>query len=94
VEDRWLSAASQRHLKGIQTELRVKAVREVPAKGVPGEEFNDPHQVEEPLLQRDVDDIRGPDLSHSRDCVEIHQAGKAFCWISLNSGTVFPIDRP
>ena len=55
---------------------------------------HDRHQVEEPLLQRDVGDVRGPDLIHTRDCVEIHQAGKALCWISWNGGARFAVDRP
>jgi hypothetical protein len=36
VEDLWLTATSQRHFQGVQTEFRVKAVGELPAEHVPG----------------------------------------------------------
>ena len=53
VENLWLTAAAEGHLQGIQAELRVKAVRELPAVaegfsvGVhgPGEEIHDCHQA-------------------------------------------------
>jgi hypothetical protein len=51
VEDLWLAAALQRHLKGIQTELRVKAVGEFPAEHIPGEEIHDRHQVEKAFIK-------------------------------------------
>ena len=65
MEDLWLAAALQRHLQGIQTELRVKAVGELPAVAegfsegvdIPGVEIHDRHQVEESVLQRDVGDV-------------------------------------
>ncbi|WP_255440008.1 hypothetical protein [Synechococcus sp. PROS-9-1] len=39
MEDLWLAACLQRHLQGIDAELRVKAVRELPAEHVPGEQI-------------------------------------------------------
>ncbi len=40
----------RRHLKGIQTEFRVKAVGELPAEHVPGEQIHDRHQLEKSFL--------------------------------------------
>jgi hypothetical protein len=50
VEDLGPAATFQRHLKGIQTELRVKTVGELPAEDGPGEEIHDRHQVEKSFL--------------------------------------------
>ena len=94
VEDLWLTATSQRHLQGVQAELRVKAVGELPAEHVPGEQIHDRHQVEESLLQRDVGDVSRPDLVHCRDRADIHQARKALGWIPLNRGAWLLVDRP
>ena len=94
VEDLGPAATFQRHLKGIQTEFRVKAVGELPAEHVPGEQIHDRHKVEEPLLQRDVGDVCGPHLVDCGDLFEIHQAGKALCWLSWNGGARFTVDRP
>ena len=94
VEDLWPAATFKCHLQGIETELRVKAVGELPAKDIPGVEIHDRHQVEESLLQWDVGDIGGPGLIHRRDLAEIHQAGKAFGWIAWNRGAGFLVDRP
>jgi len=57
VEDACFLPAFQRHLQCPQTELCVKAVRELPAEHVPGEKIPYRHQVEQTLLQRDVGDI-------------------------------------
>jgi len=94
VEDLWPAAASQRHLQSLETELRVEAVGELPAEDVSGEQIHDRHQVEESFLQRDVGDVGGPDLIHSRDQPEVHQAGKALRWISWNRRAWLLIDRP
>ncbi len=75
MEDLWLAATFQRHLQGIQTELRVKAVGELPAVGeaisvglhVPGEKIHNRHHVEETFPHRDVGDIGRPDLIRGRD---------------------------
>ena len=91
VEDLWLIAASQSHLKGIQRELCVKAVRERPTEHVSVEEIHDRHQVEEALLERDVGDDGGPHLIHSRVRVYIHQAVKALGSISWNRCAGFPL---
>lgn len=93
VENLWFAITFQRHVQGIQTELRVKAVGEPPAEHVRGEEIHDRHQVEEALLQWDVGDICGPHLIHSRDRADIHQAGKAFGWIPWHRGARFLVDR-
>ena len=58
VEDLGPAATFQRHLKGIQTEIRVKALplrgsqrlRKLPAEDGPGEEIHDRHQVEKSFL--------------------------------------------
>jgi hypothetical protein len=47
VEDLWLAATFQGHLQDIETELRVKAVGELPAEHAPGMEIHDRHQVED-----------------------------------------------
>jgi hypothetical protein len=52
LEDLQLAATCEGHLQGIQTELRVKAVRELPTEYVPGEEINHSHQIEEAFAQR------------------------------------------
>ena len=93
MEDFGPGATFQCHFQGIKTELRVKAVRLLPAEDIPGVEIHDRHQVEESLLQRDVGDVCGPDLIHRRDTAEIHQAGKAFGRIAWNRGAGFPVDR-
>ncbi len=94
MEDLWLTATSECHVQSLKTELRVKAVRELPAEDGPGEEMHDRHQVEKSFLQRDVGDVGSPDLVDSRDCVEIDKAGKARCWIYWNGGARYPVDRP
>lgn len=94
VEDLWLASILQRYLQDIQTELRVKAVGEFPAEHVPGKEIDDRPQVKEALLKRDVGDIGGAHLIHSRDRAEIHDAGKALGWSSRNRGARFLVDRP
>ena len=71
MEDLWLAITCQRHLQGIDTELRVKAVGELPAEHVSGEQFHDRQQVQESLLQRDVGDIGRPDLIRCRDLLEV-----------------------
>ena len=48
-------------LQSLETELRVKAVGELPAEHVPGQQIHDHHQVEESLLQRVVGDVSRPD---------------------------------
>jgi len=94
VEDLWPAATSQRHLQSIETELRVKAVGELPAENVSGEQIHDRHQVEEPFLQRDVGDVCGPDLIHSRDQPEIHQTGISLRWLTRHRGAGLLVDRP
>jgi len=94
VEDFGLAITCQRHLQGIEAELRVNAVRKLPAEHVPGEQINDRYQVEESLLQRDVGDIGGPDLIHSRDRADLHEAGKPLGWISSDCGSGLLVDRP
>jgi hypothetical protein len=47
MEDLWLEAASQGHLQGLQAEFRVKAVGELPAEYVPGDQIDNGHQVQE-----------------------------------------------
>ncbi len=94
MEDLWLTITFQRHLQGIQAELRVKAVRELPAEDVPGEQVDDRDQVEEAFLQRDVGDVGGPDLIHPDDLLEIHQAGKPFRRLTGNRGAGLLVDRP
>jgi hypothetical protein len=82
MEDLWFAATLQRHLQSLEAELCVKAVRELPAEHVPGEEIHDRQQVEEALLQRDAGDVGGQDLIHSRDQPEIQQPGIAIRWIT------------
>ena len=94
VEDLWFAIPCQRHLQGIETELRVKAARELPAEHVSGEQIHDRHQIEESLLQRDIGDIGSPDLIHSRDLLEVHQTGKSLGWISWDCGSGLLVDRP
>ena len=93
VEDLWPAVTFQWHLQGIEKELSVKAVGELPAVHMPGVEIHDRHQVEESLLQRDVGDVSGPGLIHSRDLPEIDQAGKSHGWIACNRGAGFLVDR-
>jgi hypothetical protein len=50
VEDLGLSAVPQHHLQSIQTKLRGKAIEELPAEYVSGEEIDDRHQVQEAFL--------------------------------------------
>jgi hypothetical protein len=65
VEDFGPAATFQCQFQGIKTELRVKAVEELPAVAegfsegvdIPGVEIHDRHQVEESVLQRDVGDV-------------------------------------
>jgi hypothetical protein len=87
-------ATLQRHLQSLETELRVKAVGELPAEHVPGQQIHDHHQVEESLLQRVVGDVSRPDLVHCRDRADIHKARKALGWIPLNRGAWLLVDRP
>jgi len=94
VEGLWLTAAFQHHLHSLQTELRVEAVRQLPAEHVPGEEIHDRHQVEKTLLERDVGDVGGPHLIHRCDRAGIQQAGKTLGWGTRNRGARFLVDLP
>ena len=77
MEDLRPAATAEGHLQGLQAELRVKAVGELPAEHMPGMEIHDPHQVEKTFLQRDVGDVSCPHLIHRCDPPEIDQAGKS-----------------
>ena len=88
VEDLWPAASSQR----LQVELRVKAVGELPAEHVSLDQIHDRHQVEESLLLRDVGDVGGTDLAHSRDGVDIHQARKVRAGIPQHCRAGFLVD--
>ncbi len=66
MKDLWLTPVFQRHLQSMQTELRIKAVRELPAENVPGEQIHGRHQIEETLLQRDAPSARKVDASPFR----------------------------
>ena len=76
MEDLWPAATFQRNLQGIETELRVKAVGELLAEHIPGEQIHDRHQIEESLLQREVGDVSRPDLVHCRDRADSTRHGK------------------
>jgi len=93
VEDLGLTITCQHHLQGIQTKLRVKAVRELPAEHIPREKVHKRHQVEKTFLQRDVSDVSGPHLVECRDLFEIHQAGESLCRIPWHCGAGLPVDR-
>jgi len=77
MEDLGLAATGQGHLQGLQAELRVKAVGELPAEHMSGEQIDNGHQVQEALSQWDVGDIRRPGLIWSREQLELHKAWKA-----------------
>jgi len=94
VEDLFLAATLQRHFQSLETELRVKAVGELPAEHISGEQIHDRHQVEKTLFQRDVGDVGGPDLIHSHDQPEVHQTGESLRRVSWNRGSWLLIDRP
>ena len=94
MEDFWPTATSECHLKGIQTELRVKAVGELPAEHMPGMEIHDRHQVEEAFLQRDVGDIGRPNLINGFDLLDVHQAGKPLGRLARQRRAEFLVDRP
>ncbi len=94
MEDFWPASAFQHNLQSLQAELRVEAVRELPAQHVSGEQVHDRNQIEKAFLQRDVGDVRGPHLIHSRELAEIHQAGETLGWIPWNRGGGFLVDRP
>ena len=51
VENLWLATAFQRQFQSLQTELRAKAVGELPDEHVPGEEIHDRRQVEGALAR-------------------------------------------
>jgi hypothetical protein len=74
MEDLWLPATFQRHLEGIQAEHRVKAVGDLPAEYMPGEEIHGPHQGLEVFLEWDVGDVGRLELIHGRDKIEIPQS--------------------
>ena len=49
----------QRYFQSLQADLRVKAVRGLPAEHVPGVEIHGCHPIEEAFLNRDVGDVSG-----------------------------------
>jgi len=67
VEDLWPADTFQCHLQGIETELGFKAVGELPAEHVSGQQIHDCYQVEEALLQRDV----GPPEKDQTACTAV-----------------------
>ena len=93
VEDRWHAIICQCHLQGIETELRVNSVRELPAEHVSGEQIHDRHQVEKSLLQRDVGDMGRPDLAHCPDLLEVHQTVKSLGCLAWHVGAGFLVNR-
>ncbi len=76
MEDLRLAATPEGDLQSLETEGRLKAVRELPTEHVPGEQIHNRHQVEKTFLQRDVGDVGRPELIHPGDLFEAHQAGK------------------
>jgi len=94
MEDLRLSPTFQRHLQCLETELCVQAVRELPAEDVSREQINDCRQVEKSLLQRDIGDVGRPDLIHTREQPEIHQAGESLRWVSGKRRAWLLVDRP
>ena len=93
MEDLWLTTTLQRHSESLEIELRVKAVGELPAEHVPGEQIHDRHQVEEPFLRGDVSDVGGPHQIRSRDCAAIDEAGKALRWLTGSRGAWLLVNR-
>ena len=93
VEDLWIVTTCQRHLQGIEAELRVKAVGELPAEHVSGEQIHDRHQVEESFLQRDVGDIGRADLVRCPSLREVHQTGKSLGGLAWNGSAGFLVYR-
>jgi hypothetical protein len=59
VEDLWLAASFKGNLQSLQAELHVKAVAELPAEHMPGEESHHGHQRQESLSSWSVGDIGG-----------------------------------
>jgi len=94
MEDPSLTPAFQCHLQGIQSELRVKAVRERSAAHVPGKEIHDLQQEEKSSLQRDGGDDSRPDLVHCRDLSKIHKAGVTLRRLAWVCGSGLLVDRP
>ena len=76
MKDLWPAATREGHLQRVYAELRVQAVGQLPAENVSGEEVNDRHQIQESFAQRDVGDVRRPNLINGCDLVEVHQTGK------------------
>ena len=94
MEDLWLATTCQRHLQDIEAELRVKAVAELLAEHVSGEQIHDRHQVEESFLKREIGDVRWPNLIHFLDLLEVHQSGKSLEWLAWPDGAGFLVRRP
>ena len=93
VEDLWFVTTCQCHLEGIETELRVKAVRELPAEHVSGVQIYDRHQVEESLQERDGGDICRLKLVCCPDLLEFHQTGESLGWLAWHGGAGFLVNR-
>ena len=55
----------QRHLQTVETGLLDESVGELPAEYVSGEQIYCRNQVDKSLVQPDVGDVGGLDLSHS-----------------------------
>ena len=94
MEDLRHPATAEDHLQSLQATLRVKAVGQLPAENVSGEQIHDCHQVEESSLQRDIGDIGRPDLVRCPDLLEVHQSGKSLGWLAWHGRAGFLVDRP
>ena len=94
MKDLWPAATGQGHLQRLHAELRIQAVGKLPAENVSGEEVNDRHQIQEPFVQRDIGDIRRPNLINGCALVEVHQTGKPLRRTTWNGHPWFLVDRP
>ena len=94
MKDLWSAATRQGHLQRVHAELRIQAVGKLPAENVSGEEVNDRDQVQEPFAQRDIGDIRCPNLINGCDLVEVHQTGKPLRRTAWDGRPWFLVDRP
>ena len=93
MKDLWPAATRQGHLQRIHAELRVQAVGQLPAENIPGEQVHDRNQIQEAFAQRDVGDIRRPNLINGCDLVEVHQTWRLFRGSSWDGRPLFLVVR-
>jgi len=75
----------------IQAEKSVEGIAQFPRQNETAEPIHDRHQIQETLIQRDVGNVRTPDLIGSLDAKPLQKIGVGFASVSLGGPRAFAL---